>query len=106
MLDEKGNDQDKTKQLQQKLEAAKSTTRHPAEAVYVVASNRAIEKALALGLHFMAQDGLQVLLRTGTVSVIDDIIRTDPTTKSTTEADARLRNISSIEIAISTKATF
>ncbi|KAG0650321.1 RNA-processing [Hyphodiscus hymeniophilus] len=44
------------------------------EEVIMKATGKAIEKLLALALHFQCQDDVKVVLRTGSVGAVDDIV--------------------------------
>lgn len=50
------------------------------EEVILKATNRAIEKALGLGVFFQGQDDVRVRLRTGSVGAVDDIVVDDKRT--------------------------
>ncbi|KAL8776521.1 MAG: hypothetical protein Q9213_008244 [Squamulea squamosa] len=49
-------------------------TRKEPEEVILKATNRAIEKALGLGVFFQGQSDVRVRLRTGSVGAVDDIV--------------------------------
>ncbi|MCJ1308286.1 hypothetical protein MMC25_001939 [Agyrium rufum] len=107
----------------QKLKALGKRSKR-SEEVLLKATSRAIEKALSLGLYFQGQGDCRIRIRTGGVSVIDDIVQKedlgnkedekeveetsmateDPTSESATEMElpeSRIRQASTIEIGIS-----
>lgn len=105
---------------QQKLEslgtAAAATTAVEAEipqAVFLKATNMAIDKALSIALYLKEQGDLIVQLRTDTVAVVDDIIYTavgkdivegvDKVKEEEQEPKSRIRYLSVLEVAITMK---
>ena len=110
LIDGKGSDKEKLKALDTEG-ASKSEARNEPEEVVLKATNRAIQKALYLALFFQKQEDLRVRFRTGTVSVVDDIVKVG---KATGEAElddhqeeelqeSRLRKMCMLEVAITLK---
>jgi len=66
------------------------------EEVTVKATGRAIERALEVGLWFMKQEDCRVVLRTGTVGAVDDVVVGG-------EESARVRRAPVLEVGICLK---
>ena len=80
------------------------------EAVVLKGTNRAIEKVLGLGLYFQRQDDCMVRLRTGSVSVVDDIVQEEEQGgeeqgegEGEELPESRVRKISVVEVAVTLK---
>ncbi|KAL9125348.1 MAG: hypothetical protein Q9217_005440, partial [Psora testacea] len=73
LVNAKGSDKQRLKELSERVAAAHSENIAPEEVV-LKATNRAIERALGLGLYFQGQEDVRVRIRTGSVGVVDDII--------------------------------
>ena len=63
------------------------------------ATGKAIEKLLSLVLHFQGQDDVKVVVRTGSVGAIDDIVNKDGTDEE--EEGSQIRRTSTLEVGIS-----
>ena len=76
LVNGKGSDKEKLRALERSIarDAAEEERGTGKEEVVLKATNRAIEKALGLGLFFQGQEDLVVRLRTGTVGAVDDIV--------------------------------
>ena len=70
LVNGKGSDKQKLRALGEQENAGKG--RDPEEVV-LKATGRAIEKALGLALFFQGQEDCRVMVRTGSVGVVDDI---------------------------------
>ena len=70
LLNGKGSDKQKLRALGEQENAGK---RRDPEEVVLKATGRAIEKALGLALFFQGQEDCRVMVRTGSVGVVDDI---------------------------------
>ncbi|KAL8862273.1 MAG: hypothetical protein Q9178_001282 [Gyalolechia marmorata] len=68
-----GDGRDERETLRALGEVGQAPGKAPEE-VILKATNRAIEKALGLGLFFQGQEDLRVRLRTGSVGAVDDIV--------------------------------
>ncbi|KAL8875200.1 MAG: hypothetical protein Q9198_006405 [Flavoplaca austrocitrina] len=64
----------KGEQTLRTLEEASQASEKQPEEVILKATNRAIEKALGLGVFFQGQGDVRVRLRTGSVGAVDDIV--------------------------------
>ncbi|KAL8647992.1 MAG: hypothetical protein Q9226_006197 [Calogaya cf. arnoldii] len=64
----------KGKEALRAIGEAKQASEKEPEEVILKATNRAIEKALGLGVFFQGQGDVRVRLRTGSVGAVDDII--------------------------------
>lgn len=84
------------------------------EEVMMKATGRAIEKALQLALFFMGQEDCRVVVRTGTVGAVDDIVVMEKEGAEVEEVEqmdaeeaevpeSRVRKASTIEVAVSLK---
>lgn len=109
LVDGKGSDKQKLRQLGERTTT--SASKEPEEVV-LKATNRAIQNVLGLALFFQGQDDCRVRLRTGTVSVVDDIVESEiPKGAVTGEAEdeegelpeSRVRKASFVEVAITLK---
>ena len=83
-----------------------SVTVSTPEEIVIKGTGKAIEKTLRLGLYLQSQDDVNVQVRTGTVSAIDDI-NTDDISNGDDPGDipeARIRHTSMVEIGVSLKA--
>lgn len=109
LVDGKGSDKQKLRKLGERTNA--STGKEPEEVV-LKATNRAIQNVLGLALFFQGQDDCRVRLRTGTVSVVDDIVESEvPRGAETVEGEdeeeelpeSRVRKTSFVEVAITLK---
>ena len=110
MKPSKNNDKQRLHHIIEKMNQPK--IKEPEEVV-LKATNRAIEKVLGLALYFQGQDDCKVRLKTGTVSVVDDIIVSDDATSSKEDDEAgadvedlpesRVRKATVVEAAISLK---
>lgn len=109
LVDGKGSDRQKLRKLGGRTNA--STGKEPEEVV-LKATNRAIQNVLGLALFFQGQDDCRVRLRTGTVSVVDDIVESEvPKRAETVEEEdekeelpeSRVRKASFVEVAINLK---
>ncbi|EFQ97500.1 hypothetical protein MGYG_00540 [Nannizzia gypsea CBS 118893] len=67
--DKKGSGKDKLTQLKDASEALRK------EPVFIKATGRAIDKAMKVGKWFDEKDGFTTKVKTGTVMVVDDIVR-------------------------------
>ncbi len=68
-----GDGRDERETLRALGEVGQASGKEPEE-VILKATNRAIEKALGLGLFFQGQEDVRVRLRTGSVGAVDDIV--------------------------------
>lgn len=109
LLDGKDSDKQKLRKLSKMNNAP--TGREPEEVV-MKATNRAIQNVLGLALFFQGQEDCLVRLRTGTVSVVDDIVESViPKGHRTEEGEdeeeelpeSRVRKASFVEVAITLK---
>ena len=109
LVDGKGSDKQKLRKLGERNNA--STGKEPEEVV-MKATNRAIQNVLGLALFFQGQDDCRVRLRTGTVSVVDDIVESaipkGPETEEREDEEeelpeSRVRKASFVEVAITLK---
>ncbi|KAL9066517.1 MAG: hypothetical protein Q9161_007492 [Pseudevernia consocians] len=109
LVDGKGSDKQKLRKLGERTNA--STGKEPEEVV-LKATNRAIQNVLGLALFFQGQDDCRVRLRTGTVSVVDDIVESEISTRAETVEgedekeelpESRVRKASFVEVAINLK---
>ncbi|KAL8643622.1 MAG: hypothetical protein Q9210_007613, partial [Variospora velana] len=75
LVNGKGSDKEKLRALERSIARdAEEERGRGKEEVVLKATNRAIEKALGLGLFFQGQEDLVVRLRTGTVGAVDDVV--------------------------------
>ena len=109
LVDGKGSDKQKLRKLGERNND--STGKDPEEVV-MKATNRAIHKVLGLSLFFQGQDDCRVRLRTGTVTVVDDIVESVIPERPETEGregeeeelpESRVRKASFVEVAITLK---
>ena len=105
LINGRGNDRQKLQQLREKTAPPKG--KEPEE-VILKATNRAIENVLGLALFFQGQDDCRVLLRTGTVGVVDDLVISEDVVPEEGDEEeelpeSRVRKIASVEVAISLK---
>lgn len=109
LVDGKGSDKQKLRKLGERTNA--SNGKEPEE-VILKATNKAIQNVLGLALSFQGQDDCGVRLRTGTVSVIDDIVESEmPKEAQIVEGEeeeeevpeSRVRKTSFVEVAITLK---
>lgn len=111
LIDGKGTDKQKLESL-----AGAATTAVEAEipqAVFLKATNMAINKALSIALYLKEQGDLLVQLRTDTVAVVDDIVYAavpkdvaeseDKVKGEEEEPKSRVRYLSVLEVAITLK---
>ena len=99
----KGNDKQKLMALRENMNSVGKGKK--AEAVVLKGTNRAIEKVLELGLYFQRQDDCMVRLRTGSVSVVDDIVQEEEEGgeedgEGEELPESRVRKISVVEVAV------
>ena len=102
----KGNDKQKLMALREKPSSVGKGKE--AEAVVLKGTNRAIEKVLELALYFQGQDDCMVRLRTGSVSVVDDIVQEEEEggveeVEGEALPESRVRKISVVEVAVTLK---
>ena len=102
----KGTDKQKLMALREKTNPVEN--KKEAEAVVLKGTNRAIEKVLELGLYFQRQDDCMVRLRTGSVSVVDDIVQEEEEGgveegEGEELPESRIRKISVVEVAVTLK---
>ncbi|KAL9637746.1 MAG: hypothetical protein Q9164_002002 [Protoblastenia rupestris] len=113
LINVKGSDKQKLKRLGEQVASSKIKE---SEEVVMKATNRAIERALGLGLYFQGQDDVRVRIRTGSVGAVDDIVaveRGDGEGRVDLEMggvedgeeegelpETRIRHTSSVEVAI------
>ena len=64
------------------------------------ATGKAIEKLLGLVLHFQAQDDVKVMVRTGSVGAVDDIVNKEGAEGDEDEG-SQIRRTSTLEVGIS-----
>lgn len=111
LFDGKDSDKQKLRKLGVRNNAPTGKDKEPEEVV-MKATNRAIQNVLGLALFFQGQDDCKVRLRTGTVSVVDDIVESvipkGPKTKEGEEEEeelpeSRVRKASFVEVAITLK---
>lgn len=109
LINGKGNDKQKLKALDESTVIRKG---EKPEEVLLKATNMAIDKALNLALFFQGQDDTRVRLRTGTISVVDDIIEGEETINGDKAEDqmedeelpeSQIRKLSVLEVAITRK---
>ncbi len=72
LINGKASDREKLRAIERSIDHG-GKDKHAREEVVLKATNRAIEKALELGLYFQGQGDVDVRLRTGTVGAVDDI---------------------------------
>lgn len=108
LVNGKGNDKQKLIALREKTNSVRKG-KEP-EAVVLKGTNRAIEKVLGLGLYFQRQDDCMVRLRTGSVSVVDDIVQEEEQGgeeqgegEREELPESRVRKISVVEVAVTLK---
>lgn len=78
-----------------------STKKKRKEGVVLKATSRAIEKALGLALFFQNKQGYEVRIRTGTVSVVDDVVGKEAAECSMKGLpETRVRRLGSVEVEI------
>lgn len=106
LISGKGGDKEKLRALD--TDGASKTKGR--EEVVLKATNRAIETALNLALFFQKQEDLTVRFRTGTVSVVDDIVKVASTAEEAEGDDqeedvqeTQVRKICMLEVAITLK---
>ena len=106
LLNDKGSDKQKLRKLGERHNT--STGKEPEEVV-LKATGRAIQNVLGLALFFQGQDDCRVRLRTGTVGVIDDIVKSEIPKEPEMEEgedeeeelpESRVRKASFVEVAI------
>ena len=68
------------------------------EEVIMKATGRAIEKLLGLVMHFQGQDDVKVVVRTGSVGAVDDIVGKEGADE---EEGSQIRRTSALEVGIS-----
>ncbi|KAL8762565.1 MAG: hypothetical protein Q9184_001473 [Pyrenodesmia sp. 2 TL-2023] len=75
LVNGKGSDREKLRAIERSIDKERKKSEKGAgrEEVVLKATNRAIEKALGLGVYFQGQGDVEVRLRTGTVGAVDDI---------------------------------
>ncbi len=109
LVDGKGSDKQKLRKLGERANVASG--KEPEEVV-LKATNRAIQNVLGLALFFQGQDDCRVRLRTGTVSVVDDIVESATSEGAETVGgedereelpESRVRKASFVEVAINLK---
>lgn len=109
LVDGKGSDKQKLRKLGERTSI--SAGKEPEEVV-LKATTRAIENVLGLALFFQGQDDCRVRLRTGTVSVVDDIVEAEiprgaetvgPEDEEEELPESRVRKASFVEVAITLK---
>ena len=109
LVEGKGSDKQKLKSLADATAAAKE--KKPA-AVFLKATNRAIDKALNIALFLKEQGDLLVRLKTGTVAVVDDIVPEEALedaaeggnkSKDEEGQETRVRHLSVLEVSITMK---
>ena len=57
--------------------------------VLLKGTGKAVEKTLSLGLWFQSQDGYSVIVKTGSVGTVDDVVKTTDDEEEATPEDAR-----------------
>lgn len=105
LMDGKSSNKQKLKALDAD-EASKSDPAKGPEEVVLKATNRAIRTALHLALFLQKQEDLRVRFRTGTVSVVDDIVavgKMDGEAEIEDLEETRLRKMCMLEVAITLK---
>lgn len=77
------------------------------EPIVLKATNRAIEKTLGLALFFQQQAGFAVRIRTGTISVVDDVVlregrNAEPAVEEAAVVvpETQIRRMSTVEVEI------
>ena len=103
LVNGKGNDKQKLMALREKTKPM-GKGKEP-EAVVLKGTNRAIEKVLGLGLYFQRQDDCMVRVRTGSVSVVDDIVQEEEEGgeeggEGEELPESRVRKVSVVEVAV------
>lgn len=76
------------------------------EKVYIKATGKAIERAIQLGVWFGEQEDCGVVVKTGSVGAVDDIVMMEGKTEEEDEEDipeSRIRWLSTIEVAVGLK---
>ncbi|KAK4124787.1 hypothetical protein N657DRAFT_679611 [Parathielavia appendiculata] len=68
--------------------------------VMLVATGRAIERAVEIGGFFTRERELAVLVRTRTVRAVDDVVVVDEEADAEAEDQVRVRNVSCVEVGI------
>ncbi|KAK0510236.1 hypothetical protein JMJ35_007630 [Cladonia borealis] len=106
LVNGKGNEKQKLMALREKTMSMGKGKE--VEAVVLKGTNRAIEKVLELGLYFQGQDDCMVRLRTGSVSVVDDIVQEEEEGgveegEGEELPESRVRKISVVEVAVTLK---
>ena len=106
LVNGKGSDKQKLRKLGEKQN---TSTGKESEEVVLKATSRAIQNVLGLALFFQGQDDCRVRLRTGTVGVIDDIVKPEMPKGPEMEEEedeeeelpeSRVRKASFVEVAI------
>ncbi|KAL9603585.1 MAG: hypothetical protein Q9219_001088 [cf. Caloplaca sp. 3 TL-2023] len=78
LVDSKASDKQKIRELERAVkDGADGGKKGRGEEVVLKATNRAIEKALGLGVFFQGQEDCRVRLRTGSLGVVDDVVVED-----------------------------
>lgn len=114
LIEGKGTDKQKLESLASAAAAAAAVAEdEKLQAVYLKATNQAIDKALSIALFLKEQGDLLVQLRTDTVPVVDDIIYeagpkdgTENVDKSKDEEEkpkSRVRYLSMLEVVLTMK---
>ena len=109
LLNGKGSEKQTLRRLGERHNT--STGKDPEEVV-LKATSRAIQNVLGLALYFQGQNDCRVRLRTGTVGVVDDIVKSDIRQRPEKEEgedeegelpESRVRKASFVEVAITLK---
>ena len=80
--------------------------RHEGEEIMLRATGKAIEKLLGIALFFSGQEDVKIGLKTGTVSVVDDIVEKDENAEQDVKGDipeTQIRRTSMLEVGVRSK---